>query len=129
MSAQSLANPCGLYLGIQRPFAAIGSEGTATDDCLHFEANHGLTTITGLTQLTSIGGHLSINGNHNLCSFPGLANVRRVMGYMYFANNCRGRAFDWSGLNDLECHGGFLADVHDNCPGCPSRLLNLPRCQ
>ena len=66
-------------------------------------------------------------GNRNLESIPGLANLRKVYGALLFQNN--GANFDYSGLENLLCHGGvYHNDRGQYCPGCPERLLNLAPC-
>ena len=86
-----------------------------------------LTRLTGLANLTTVGGAVDISGMPNLRSLDGLAALRRVQSTLKFAGN--GASFNYSALSNLECHGGFYwGDPSISCPGCPSRLLNLPRC-
>ena len=71
-------------------------------------------------------GEFYITSNPRLASFDGLTALRRIRGEINFSHNAAN--FDYSGLANLQCHGGLRQGSASNCPGCPSRLINLPRC-
>ena len=85
--------------------------------------NPELTTITGFTSLTNIGGGLTLRECPKLRSAPGLGNLRRIKGPIEIKKNAAG--FDYSFLDNLECHG---PTTNLNCPGCPTKIMALPSC-
>ena len=113
---------------------------TAVASYLQIDNNANLASIAGLANLTSVGSsgvesYLYVAFNPSLRSFPGLAGMRRVYGWMFFVRN--GANFDYSGLDGLECHGGMrgerfshpaYGDTAITCPGCPASLLALGPC-
>ena len=65
-----------------------------------------LTTLSGLDNLTSIGGYLHIYGNSGLMNMAGLENLTSIGGGCYiWAND--GLA-DFTGMENLNCIGGSM---------------------
>ena len=92
---------------------------------VHIWNNPGLTAVP-LGSLEEIGGTLAIYSNPKLRGLPQLKNLRRVGGHFILRLNAAG--FDYSGLEGLKCHGGFSHSSLYDCPGCPTWLINLPKC-
>src|SRR5690606_24631869 len=60
----------------------------------------------GLSNLTSVGGYLSIYNNLSLTNLDGLSNLTSVGGYLRIYNNSN--LTDLDGLSNLTSIGGYL---------------------
>jgi UDP-3-O-[3-hydroxymyristoyl] glucosamine N-acyltransferase len=60
---------------------------TSIGGSLQIQSNPGLTSLTGLDNLTSIGGSVDIRCNAGLTSMTGLDNLTSIAGYLFIASN------------------------------------------
>src|SRR5690606_18327572 len=68
--------------------------------------NSNLIYLDGLSNLTSVGGHLYIRSNSSLNNLDGLSNLTSVGGYLRIYNNSN--LTDLDGLSNLTSIGGYL---------------------
>ena len=65
----------------------LGLSGLMSVGNLTIEVNGSLTSLTGLENLSSIGGDFSIAGNHALTSLAGLENLSELSVGLYIVDN------------------------------------------
>lgn len=71
-------------------------------------ANRPDAAITGLSQLTSIGGSLLVFGNPELVSLSGLANITTIGGELFIGSNAKLESLDGLGGSLLSLGGDLL---------------------
>jgi len=82
--------------------------------------NSVLVDITGLQNLTTIGGNLTINSNPYLSSLSGLDNITFIGANLDISNNLQLSICDVQGIcNYLENSG--VANILNNAPGCDTQ--------
>ena len=95
--------------------------------------NEMITTLgTHFQSLVSVGAYFEIIGNDNLASFgTAFRRLTRITGTIAIKGNNAGLT-DFENVRTLGCHGGVYSSSSypdtDYCEGCPSWLINLPRC-
>jgi hypothetical protein len=72
--------------------------------------NDALTTLSGLNNLTSLGGYLWIDSNASLTSLSGLENLTSLGGSLWIENTA---LTSLSGLNNITYVGGSLNIFHN----------------
>ena len=82
-----------------------------------------ITNLNGLSQLTSIGGNLSIRSNPNLYNLSGLSNLTSIGDYFYVRFNDDLQNFN--GLNSLTTIGGYMLVQWNASLSSVSGLNNL----
>jgi len=80
--------------------------------------NPALTSLTGLNNLTSIGGILQMTDNNSLPSLSGLENLTSIggdvmIGSYYDGNSYNDSLTSLTGLDNVTSIGGYLAIAHN----------------
>lgn len=95
---------------------------TSIGGYLDIEFNHSLTNLTGLEQLTSIGGELSIWANHGLISLTGLENLdANTIADLRVENNLELSICAIESICDYLGVETNTADISGNATGCATR--------
>jgi hypothetical protein len=94
-----------------------------TGDLTIFDLGDDLTSLSGLENITSVGGNLKIGGNHALTSLSGLENITSVGGYLAIAGN--DALTSLSGLENITSVVGYLAIAGNDALTSLSELENI----
>jgi len=94
--------------------------------------NDGISTLGTSFQILRSANYLTITGNTNLASFgTAFRSLTRIANGIAIRNN-HAELTDFENFRNLGCHGGVHSNSQypdtDYCEGCPSWLINLPRC-
>jgi len=89
---------------------------------LHVDSSS-LTAVSGITNLTNIGGDLTINSNGALSNVPGFSGLQTVTGNVSIQSNAS--LTNISGFSALTGIGGYLYIYNDTTLANLSGLTNL----
>ena len=83
-----------------------------------------ITKLDSLIVLTAIGGHLNIHDNPNLTTFTGLENIEAgSIDSLFITNNSALSYCAITNICDYLLSLNGTAEIHDNAPGCESRVV------
>lgn len=74
---------------------------------LSITENKSLANLSGLSNITSVGGYLSISGNDSLTSLSGLSNIISIPGYLEIIDN--DSLVNISGLSNITSIGRWIS--------------------
>lgn len=80
-----------------------------------------ITNLDSLYVITTIGGNFSIGGCNNLQGLSGLDNISHIGGNLFIKNNENLSMCDAFGICNYLQNPNGTVEIHDNAPGCNSQ--------
>jgi len=91
-------------------------------ESLAIEGNDAMTNLTGLDKVASIEGYISILNNAALVSLTGLDNISAAsIDSLFIYDNTSLSACEAKSVCDYILSPGGTVEIHDNAPGCNSQ--------
>ena len=97
---------------------------------LQIERNNELTSLTGLENITSIGGELRIGWNNGLTSLTGLENIdHSTIDSLWILYNFDLPSCEVKSICDYLVSPVGSIEIHYNAPGCNSQAEVIEACE